>query len=337
MSHSKSLHRAQSQNIARKILRGKTIAVLGFGSQGQAQALNMRDCGLGVIVGLRRASRGWQKARKAGFEVFETGEAARRADIIHVLVPDEVHGEVYEKDIRPNLSAGKTLSFSHGFSITFGLIEPPKNVDVVLVSPKAPGKALREKFVAGSGVPGVFAVRQDYSRKAEKTALAVAAAIGLSKGGLSKCTFEQETHVNLFAEQAVLCGGLSELVRAGFETLVRKGYPPALVYAEVVLQAKLLADLINQGGVSYMWSEVSNTAEYGGRTRGRRVIGKASRKGMQKLLAEIQSGRFAKEWMAEHKSGLRGLEKMRSMDSKELIEKAGRQARNASRAAGGRK
>ncbi len=302
-------------------LQGKKIAVLGFGSQGQAQAQNMRDCGLDVIIGLKRGSKSWKKAHGAGFEVFETKGAAKRADIIHVLIPDEMQGEAYKKDIQKNLSPGKTLAFSHGFSITFGLIKPPKDVDVILVSPKAPGKALREKFVEGKGVPGVFAIRQDHSGNAKAIARAIASAIGLAKKSLGECTFEQETHVNLFAEQAVLCGGLSELVKTGFETLVARGYPKRLVYAEVVRQIKLLADLIYAGGISYMWSEVSNTAEYGGRTRGKRVIGKESRREMGKILREIQSGKFAREWVGEHKRGLKKLRAMRLRDALEQIER----------------
>lgn len=308
-------------------LSGKTIAVLGYGSQGEAQALNMKDSGVKVIIGLKKGSKSWEKAVASGFEVLETAEAAKHGDIIHVLVPDEVHAEVYEKDIKPNLAAGKTLSFSHGFSIVFGLIKPPKDIDVVLVSPKAPGKSVREKFLDGSGVPGVFAVQQDCSSDAKKTALAVSKAIGLTRAEVSECTFEQETHINLFAEQAVHCGGLSELLKTGFDTLVKAGYPPKLAYIEVVHQAKLLADLIHEGGVSYMWSEVSNTAEYGGRTRGKRVIGKEARKEMNKILSEVKSGEFAQEWMQEYKKGLKKLEKMRAEDETVEIEKVGAEAR----------
>ncbi|VVB99426.1 Ketol-acid reductoisomerase (NAD(+)) [uncultured archaeon] len=229
-----------------------------------------------------------------------------------MLIPDEVHGEVYLHDIKPHLSAGKTLSFSHGFSITFGFIRPPKDVDVILISPKAPGKMVRGLFLDGKGAEGVFSVWQDYSGKAGKKALAFAKAIGLTRSGISGCTFGEETHINLFAEQAVLCGGLSELVNAGFETLVDEGYPPKLAYVEVVKQIKLLADLIHEGGVEYMWSEISNTAEYGGRTRGPRVIGRASRKEMKRILAEIRNGKFAREWVAEHKSGLKRLKGLRA-------------------------
>ncbi len=333
-------------------LAGKTIAVIGFGSQGEAQCLNMRDSGLKAIVGLRKGSQSWKKAKAAGCEVFETAEAARRGDIVHVLAPDEMHAEIYELDIKGNLWPGKTLSFSHGFSITFGLIKPPKNVDVILVSPKAPGKALRENYLEckraaageacsmGQGVPGVFAVHQDCTGNARETAIALAKAIGIggrengtvAGGGLDvdECTFEQETHVNLFAEQAVLCGGLSELIKAGFETLVKAGYPAKLAYVEVVRQTKLLADLIHEGGIEHMWSEVSNTAEYGGRTRGPRVIGTASRMEMEKILAEIRSGKFAREWMEEYRKGLSGLSKMRA-DGKGLkIQAAGTPNRQVS-------
>ena len=313
------------EDIDLSALAGKTIAVLGFGSQGEAQALNMRDSGLRVIVGLKKGSASWAKAEDKGFEVLETGDAAQRADIIHVLIPDEMHGEVYEKDIKPRLKPGKTLSFSHGFSIVYGFIRPPKDVDVILISPKAPGKSVRDKFLGGNGVTGVFAVKQNYSGNAKGTALAIAKAIGLRRVEVSECTCEQETHVNLFAEQAVLCGGLSELIKAGFETIVDAGYPKKLAYVEVLKQTKLLADLIHEGGISHMWSEVSNTAEYGGRTRGPRVVGKEAREKMKAILREVQNGKFANEWIEEHRSGLKKLRKMRAIDQKERIEKVGRE------------
>lgn len=293
------------------LLKGKKIAVLGFGSQGSAQALNLKDSGLDVIVGLKKGSLSWKSAQEQDLKVFETAKAAGLADYIHVLVPDEVQGDVYKKGILPFLGKGKVLSFSHGFNICFGFIKPPKNVDVVLISPKAPGKAVREKFISGEGANGVFAVHQNSSGKAKEIALAFAKGIGLTRQGISQCTFEDETHINLFAEQAVLCGGLSELIKSGYETLVKKGYPEKLAYVEIVKQTKLLADLIAQGGIEYMWSEISNTAEYGGRTRGPRVIGKASRTEMKKILKEIEGGKFAKEWIADYKNGLRHLNRLR--------------------------
>ncbi len=284
-------------------LKGKKIAIIGYGSQGHAHALNLRDSGLDVVVGLPAASKSRAKATAAGLTVLTPSEAAKAADVIMILVPDHLQSDIYEADIAPNLTAGKTLMFAHGFSIHFKAIEVPKNIDVSMIAPKAPGHRVREVFTEGSGVPALVAVHQDASGKALENALAYATGIGSMRAGVIETSFREETESDLFGEQAVLCGGAAELIRAGFQTLVEAGYAPEIAYFECLHELKLIVDLIYEGGLSYMRYSISDTAEYGDYTRGPRIINDATRAEMKKILAEIQSGEFAKQWIAENKTG----------------------------------
>src|SRR3982751_2809045 len=284
-------------------LKGRTFAIIGYGSQGHAHALNLRDSGAEVIVGLYPGSKSWQKAETAGLKVMSTADAAKTADTVMILVSDHIQGDLYEKDIAPHMTKGKTLMFAHGFSIHFGVIKPPADVDVSMIAPKAPGHRVRELFTEGVGVPALVAVHQDPSGKALENALAYALALGCLKAGVIETTFKEETESDLFGEQAVLCGGVSELIRAGFETLVNAGYAPEIAYFECLHELKLIVDLIYEGGIGYMWYSISDTAEYGDYTRGPRVINEQTRAEMRKILSEIQSGEFAKNWIAENKSG----------------------------------
>ncbi len=313
-------------NIKIDLLKDKTIAVIGYGNQGSAQAQNMRDFGLNVIIGQRKGN-GWKNAKKDGFSVYTIGEAAKKADILSIQLPDEVHKEVYLNEISDNLKKGKTLSFSHGFSIRFNLIKPPKNVDVVLVAPKGVGVMVRENFLKKSGVPALIAVSQDYSGNAKKTALALAKSIGSGRIGILETTFSDETDADLFTEQVDLCGGVTELVKTTFDVLVKKGYSPETAYFEALTELKLIVDLIHEGGLEYMWSKVSNTAEYGGRIQGPRIIDAHVKRNMEKILAEIQKGEFAKEWISEYKKGMPKLKKLRKKDNQLLIEKIGKKIR----------
>ena len=284
-------------------LKGKKIAIIGYGSQGHAHALNLRDSGLQVVVGLPEASKSRAKAIAAGLTVLTPSEAAKAADVIMILVPDHLQSDIYENDIAPNLTAGKTLMFAHGFSIHFKAIEPPKNVDVTMIAPKAPGHRVREVFTEGSGVPALVAIYQDASGKALENALAYATGLGCMRAGVIETSFREETESDLFGEQAVLCGGAAELICAGFQTLVEAGYAPEIAYFECLHELKLIVDLIYEGGLSYMRYSISDTAEYGDYTRGPRIINDATRAEMKKILAEIQSGEFAKQWIAENKTG----------------------------------
>jgi ketol-acid reductoisomerase len=284
-------------------LKGKKIAIIGYGSQGHAHALNLRDSGLDVVVGLPESSKSRAKAASAGLTVLTPAEAAKAADIIMILVPDHLQADIYEADIAPNLKAGKTLMFAHGFSIHFKSIVPPADIDVSMVAPKAPGHRVREVFTEGSGVPAIVAVEQDASGKAFENALAYATGLGCMRAGVIETTFREETESDLFGEQAVLCGGAAELIRAGFQTLVEAGYAPEIAYFECLHELKLIVDLIYEGGLSYMRYSISDTAEYGDYTRGPRIINDGTRAEMKKILAEIQSGEFAKQWIAENKTG----------------------------------
>ncbi len=307
-------------------VRDKTIAVIGYGNQGHAQANNLRDSGCNVVIGAREGP-SYERARADGFEVLSVPEASKKGDVIQVLIPDEYQAEVYRGSIEPQLRKGKTLCFSHGFNIHFKQIIPPPEVDVIMVAPKAPGAMLRKMYQRGSGTPGLVAVAQDASGDALKTALALAKGMGLTRIGVLQTTFKEETETDLFGEQAVLVGGVSELIKAGFETLIEAGYQPENAYFECLHELKLIVDLIYEGGIEGMMAAVSNTAEYGGRTRGPKLIGDREKKIMKELLADIQSGKFAEEWISETKKGLPNLKRMRKEAKEHTIERIGRELR----------
>ncbi|MFO7636558.1 MAG: ketol-acid reductoisomerase [Clostridia bacterium] len=285
------------------LLKGKKIAVIGYGSQGHAHALNLKESGMDVMVGLREGSESVQKATDAGLVVLPTSEAAKRADMIMMLVPDEKAADIYETEIRPNLVKGNVLMFAHGFNINFKQILPPLYVDVIMVAPKGPGHTVRSQYTEGRGVPALIAVYQDASGKARDYALAYACSIGAGRAGILETTFREETETDLFGEQAVLCGGVTELMKAGFETLVEAGYQPEIAYFECIHEMKLIIDLINQGGFGYMRYSVSDTAEYGDYCTGKRIVTGETRQEMKKILEEIQEGTFASRWIAENKAG----------------------------------
>jgi ketol-acid reductoisomerase len=304
-------------------LKGRTVAIVGYGSQGHAHALNLRDSGIDVVVGLYAGSRSWAKAETAGLRVMTVAEAAKAANVIMILVSDHIQGDLYQKDIAPHMTPGKTLMFAHGFNIHFQQIHPPAGVDCSMIAPKAPGHRVRELFTEGVGVPGLLAVSQDATGQAKQRALAYALALGCLKAGVIETTFQEETESDLFGEQSVLCGGTSELVRAAFETLVEAGYQPEIAYFECLHELKLIVDLMYEGGLSYMRYSVSDTAEYGDYTRGPRVVTPAVRAEMKKILAEIQSGQFAKEWIAENKAGRHKFLAMREAQQDQILEKVG--------------
>ncbi len=308
-------------------LKGQTVAIIGYGSQGHAHALNLRDSGIDVIVGLYEGSKSWAKAKAAGLKVGTTAEAAKAADVIMILVSDHIQSDIYNKEIAPNLVAGNTLMFAHGFNVHFGFITPPKDVDVSMIAPKAPGHRVRELFTEGVGVPALIAVHQDATGKAEARALAYAAGLGCLKAGVIETNFREETESDLFGEQSVLCGGVCELIRAGFETLTEAGYAPEIAYFECLHELKLIVDLIQEGGLAYMRYSISDTAEYGDYTRGKRIVNQETRNEMKKILAEIQSGQFAKEWMDENKAGRHKFLAMREEARNQPIEKVGAELR----------
>jgi ketol-acid reductoisomerase len=309
-------------------LKGKTVAIIGYGSQGHAHALNLRDSGVNVVVGLYPGSKSQAKAEAAGLKVLNTPDAAKAADVLMILVADHVQGDLYNSEIAPHMKAGKTLMFAHGFNIHYGQIVAPEGVDVSMVAPKAPGHRVRELFTEGVGVPGLVAVHQNASGKAMETALAYALALGCLKAGVIETTFKEETESDLFGEQAVLCGGASELVRAGFETLVEAGYAPEIAYFECLHELKLIVDLIQEGGLGYMRFSVSDTAEYGDYTRGPRVVTQQTREEMKKILSEIQSGQFAREWIGENKAGRKKFLAMREAAKNQKIETVGKELRS---------
>jgi ketol-acid reductoisomerase len=311
-----------------QLLQGNTIAIVGYGSQGHAHALNLRDSGVSVVVALYPGSKSWAKAEAAGLRVMTTAEAAKIADAMMILVSDHIQADLYESEIAPNLKPGKTLMFAHGFNIHFGFIKAPEGVDVSMVAPKAPGHRVRELYVEGVGVPALVAVHQDASGKALPNALAYARALGSLKAGVIETNFKEETESDLFGEQAVLCGGASELIRAGFETLVEAGYAPEIAYFECLHELKLIVDLIYEGGLSYMRYSVSDTAEYGDYTRGPRVVTQQTRAEMKKILSEIQSGEFAMTWMNENKTGRKNFLAMREAGGKQKIEEVGAELRS---------
>jgi ketol-acid reductoisomerase len=314
-------------NADMQYLAGKKIAIIGYGSQGHAHALNLHDSGCDVRVGLYKGSKSWDEASKQGLRVLTVADAAREADIIMILVPDTIQAKVYSESIAPHLKAGKTLMFAHGFNIRYKQIKPPKDVDVSMVAPKSPGHRMREVFVAGGGVPGLLAIEQNASGKAKEVGLAYARGIGCTRAGVIETTFTEETETDLFGEQAVLCGGVSELIKAGFETLVEAGYQPEIAYFECCNEIKLVVDLIYQGGLSYMRYSVSDTAEHGDYTGGPRIVTEATRVEMRKMLAEIQDGTYAKLWLDENAKGRPWFNKRRAEERTQLLEKVGRELR----------
>lgn len=310
------------------LIKGKKIAIIGFGSQGHAHALNLKDSGLDVVVGLREGGRSWEKAIQAGVRVVPADEAAANADIIMILTPDETQAAIYANDIAPHMAPGKALAFAHGFNIHFHQIVPPADVDVIMIAPKGPGHTVRFQYESGFGVPALIAVYQDATGQAKDIALAYAKGIGSAKAGVLETTFKEETETDLFGEQAVLCGGTSELIRAGFDTLVEAGYQPEIAYFECLHELKLIVDLIYAQGISGMRYSISNTAEYGDITVGKRIITEETRKEMKRVLDDIQSGRFAREWMLENKANQPVLKAGRAKESDHLIEQVGKQLRS---------
>jgi ketol-acid reductoisomerase len=308
-------------------LQGKTIAIIGYGSQGHAHALNLRDSGLNVVVGLPATSKSRAKAKAAGLRVLDVAEAAKQADVIMILTPDHVQGGSYKDDIAPHMTKGKTLMFAHGFNIHFNEIKPPADVDVSMIAPKAPGHRVREVFTEGSGVPALVAIAQDASGKALENALAYAYALGCLRAGVIETTFREETESDLFGEQAVLCGGVSELIRAGFETLTEAGYAPEIAYFECLHELKLIVDLIYEGGLGYMRYSISDTAEYGDYTRGPRIITDETRAEMKRILKEIQSGEFARAWLDENRTGRKNFLAMREAAKDQPVERVGAELR----------
>jgi ketol-acid reductoisomerase len=308
-------------------LANKTVAIIGYGSQGHAHSLNLRDSGVNVVVGELAGTPNWQKAETAGLKVMSAAEAAKAGDIVMILVPDHIQGDIYKSDIAPGMTEGKTLMFAHGFNIHFGEIKPPANIDVSMIAPKAPGHRVRELFTENVGVPALVAIQQDASGNALANALAYALALGCLKAGVIETTFREETESDLFGEQCVLCGGASELIRAGFETLVEAGYAPEIAYFECLHELKLIVDLIYEGGLGYMRFSVSDTAEYGDYSRGPRIVNDQTRAEMKKILAEIQSGAFAKEWMSENRTGRKKFLAMREAGHNLSIETVGKELR----------
>jgi ketol-acid reductoisomerase len=308
-------------------LNGRTVAIIGYGSQGHAHSLNLRDSGVDVVVGLYPGSKSWSKAEAAGLKVMTAADAAKAADVIMILVSDHIQGDLYNEDIAPHMTPGKTLMFAHGFNIHFKQIAAPPGVDVSMVAPKAPGHRVRELYTEGVGVPALVAIHQDASGEALPRALAYALALGCLKAGVIETTFREETESDLFGEQAVLCGGVSELIRAGFETLTEAGYAPEIAYFECLHELKLIVDLIYEGGLGYMRYSVSDTAEYGDYTRGPRIVNQQTRAEMKKILSEIQSGEFARQWIAENKEGRHKFLAMREAARNQPVETVGRELR----------
>jgi ketol-acid reductoisomerase len=310
------------------LLDGKTVAIIGFGSQGHAHALNLKDSGVNVVVGLREGSQSEQQARDGGLDVLPVAEAASVGDLVQMLVPDELHRQVWEGEVRDGIAPGNLLLFGHGFSVHYGEVEPPAEVDVALVAPKGPGHLVRRQFLEGSGVPGLIAIHQDASGNAKSLALAYAKGIGCTRGGVIETTFKDETETDLFGEQAVLCGGASALVQAGFETLVEAGYDPQMAYFECLHELKLIVDLMYEKGLAGMRYSISNTAEYGDYTRGKRVIDDDVRAEMKRILGEIQSGDFAREWIAENRAGQENFKRMRAEQAASQVEETGKELRS---------
>lgn len=322
-----SLKIYRDSEIDKELIKGKKIAVIGYGSQGYGQSMNLRDSGCDVVLGLRAGGGSYKKAQLEKFKIMEVAEAVKWADIVQILIPDEIQAKVYEEQIKPNLRAGQYLMFSHGFNIHFGKIVAPKDVSVIMVAPKGPGHTVRSEYQLGKGVPSLIAIYQDATGDAKNVALSYASAIGAGRAGIIETTFKEETETDLFGEQAVLCGGCAALIKAGFETLVEAGYSPYMAYFEVLHELKLIVDLINQGGLADMRYSISNTAEYGDLTRGPRVVTDVTKASMKKILGEIQSGEFANEFLNEVNSGGAKFNQLRQENADHLIEKVGKEIR----------
>lgn len=311
-----------------KDLKGKKIAIIGYGSQGHAQAQNLRDSGLDVIVSQRKGGENYELALRHGFKPITANEAARQADLIQILTQDHIQAKLYEEDVKPHLRKGKTLLFSHGFNIHYGQIVPPKEIDVVMIAPKGPGHLVRREYEKGAGVPSLLAIYQDSTKKAKKTALAYAKGLGATRAGVIETTFKEETETDLFGEQSVLCGGVSELIKAGFDTLVEAGYQPEIAYFECLHELKLIVDLMYEGGLSYMRYSVSDTAEYGDLTRGKRIITQETRQEMRRILEEVRNGNFAREWIIENRVGRPVFTALRKKEVEHPIETVGKKLRS---------
>jgi ketol-acid reductoisomerase len=308
------------------IIKSKKVAMIGFGSQGHAHALNLRDSGVEVVVGLRQGSKSWEKAEAQGFKVLPVAEATKEADVVMILLPDEIQADIYYKEIEPNLKKGATIAFGHGFNIHFGQIRPREDLSVIMVAPKAPGHTVRSEFVRGGGIPDLIAVYQG-GEEAKNLALSYASAIGGGRTGIIETTFKDETETDLFGEQAVLCGGVTALVQAGFETLTEAGYAPEMAYFECLHELKLIVDLLYEGGMANMRYSISNTAEYGDYVSGPRVIGEESKKAMKEILTEIQNGKFAKDFILERKAGYVRMNAERALTENGLLEQTGKKLR----------
>ncbi len=309
-------------------LDGRTVAIIGYGSQGHAHALNLKDSGVDVVVGLREDSSSVEAARDHGHRVLGVADAASEGDVVMLLVPDELHRQVWESEVRDGIADGNLLLFGHGFSVHYGEVDPPQGVDVALVAPKGPGHLVRRQYTEGSGVPGLIAIHQDATGRGRDLALAYAKGIGCTRGGVIETTFKDETETDLFGEQAVLCGGVTELVRAGYETLTEAGYDPRLAYFECLHELKLIVDLMYEKGITGMRHSISNTAEYGDLTRGNRVVSEPSRQAMREILADIQSGEFAREWIAENQARQENFQRMREEQQGHQVEQVGRELRS---------
>lgn len=310
------------------LLDGKTVAVIGYGSQGHAHALNLKESGVNVVIGLYEGSKSWNKAEAAGFKVYTAAEAAKKADIIMILINDEKQAKLYKESIEPNLEAGNALMFAHGFSIHFGQIVPPKDVDVMMIAPKGPGHTVRSQYMEGQGVPCLIAVHQNASGKAHDLALAYALGIGGARAGVLETSFREETETDLFGEQAVLCGGVTELMKTGFEVLVEAGYDPANAYFECIHEMKLIIDLVNESGFAGMRYSISNTAEYGDYITGPKIITEDTKNAMRKVLSDIQDGTFARNWLLENQVGCPNFNAKRRIEAQHPLEKVGAELRN---------
>lgn len=317
------------KDIDKDLIKSKKIAIIGFGSQGYGQSMNLKDSGCNVVLGLRQGGESDKKAKNYGFKTMSIEDAVKWADVIQVLIPDEVQAEVYEKQIKPNMRAGQYLMFAHGFNIHFKKIVPPSDINVIMVAPKGPGHTVRSQYVEGKGVPSLIAVYQNPSDEGKEVALSYASAIGAGRAGIIETTFREETETDLFGEQCVICGGVSALMKAGFEVLTEAGYSPYMAYFEVLHEMKLIVDLVNQGGLADMRYSISNTAEYGDMTRGPKVIGEASKNAMREILKDIQSGKFADEFTNEMKTGQKKFDSLRQENRNHLIEKIGQEIRSS--------